>query len=59
MAAGAGETVSNIERRVADACALPYPDNYLDCVYLVAVLGEILDQGAALRELRRVLRPEG
>ena len=33
--------------------------NSRSAAYLVAVLGEIPDQGAALRELRRVVKPEG
>jgi ubiquinone/menaquinone biosynthesis C-methylase UbiE len=51
--------INNIELRVADACAPPYPDNHFDCAYLVTVLDEIPDQDAALREVRRVLRPGG
>jgi ubiquinone/menaquinone biosynthesis C-methylase UbiE len=42
-----------------DARALPYPDDVFDGAYLVAVLGEIPDQEAALRELARVVRPGG
>ena len=42
-----------------DARTLPYPDATFDAAYLVTVLGEIPDQEAALRELRRVLRPGG
>jgi ubiquinone/menaquinone biosynthesis C-methylase UbiE len=51
--------IKNIELHVANACALPYPKDHSDSVYLVTVLGEIPDQDAALRELRRVLRPGG
>ena len=42
-----------------DATSLPYPDASFDAAYLVTVLGEIPDQRAALRELRRVLAPTG
>jgi ubiquinone/menaquinone biosynthesis C-methylase UbiE len=42
-----------------DAQALPYADGTFDAAYLVATLGEVPDQDAALRELRRVLRPGG
>ncbi len=42
----------------ADARELPYEDESFDAAYLVSVLGEIPDQDAALRELRRVLRPD-
>ena len=49
--------VSNIVPRRGDAQQLPYPDACFDAAYLVSVLGEIPDARAALRELRRVLRP--
>jgi ubiquinone/menaquinone biosynthesis C-methylase UbiE len=51
--------VSNIVPTRADARELPYPDDAFDAAYLVTVLGEIPDQGAALRELRRVVKPGG
>jgi ubiquinone/menaquinone biosynthesis C-methylase UbiE len=56
-AAAAG--IANIEPRRGDARSLPYDDASFDAAYLVTVLGEIPDQDAALRELRRVLRPGG
>jgi ubiquinone/menaquinone biosynthesis C-methylase UbiE len=51
--------VDNVEPRQGDARSLPYRDAMFDAAYLVAVLGEIPDQEAALRELRRVVRPGG
>jgi ubiquinone/menaquinone biosynthesis C-methylase UbiE len=42
-----------------DATALPYEDASVDAVVLTAVLGEIPDTAAALREVRRVLKPGG
>ncbi|MEA2273486.1 MAG: hypothetical protein QOI98_2194, partial [Solirubrobacteraceae bacterium] len=42
-----------------DATALPYADGTFDAVVLTTVLGEIPDQDAALREVRRVLKPTG
>jgi ubiquinone/menaquinone biosynthesis C-methylase UbiE len=51
--------VANVEPRRGDARALPYDDASFDAAYLVAVLGEIPDQEAALRELTRVLKPGG
>jgi ubiquinone/menaquinone biosynthesis C-methylase UbiE len=42
-----------------DATALPYEDASIDAVVLTAVLGEIPDRAAALREIRRVLKPGG
>ena len=56
-AADAG--VENIAPARADARELPYPDDSFDAAYLVTVLGEIPDQDAALRELRRVVKPDG
>ena len=51
--------LENLEPRQGDARALPYPDATFDAGFLVAVLGEIPDQAAALSELRRVLKPGG
>jgi ubiquinone/menaquinone biosynthesis C-methylase UbiE len=51
--------IDTIEPRQGDARSLPYADDAFDAAYLVAVLGEIPDQEAALRELRRVVRPGG
>lgn len=51
--------VANISATQGDARELPYDDASFDAAYLVAVLGEIPDQEAALRELARVLRPGG
>lgn len=42
-----------------DATDLPYEDESMDAVVLTAVLGEIPDPVAALREIRRVLKPSG
>jgi ubiquinone/menaquinone biosynthesis C-methylase UbiE len=42
-----------------DATSLPYDDDSIDAVVLIAVLGEIPDQAAALSEIARVLRPGG
>jgi ubiquinone/menaquinone biosynthesis C-methylase UbiE len=51
--------VRGIEPAQADARELPYAEATFDGAYLVTVLGEVPDQGAALRELRRVVRPGG
>ncbi len=50
---------ANIVPTQGDATELPYEDDSMDAVVLTAVLGEIPDPGAALREIRRVLRPAG
>ncbi len=52
-------SITNITPTRGDARALPYPDDTFDAAYLTVVLGEIPDQDAALRELRRVLKPGG
>src|SRR5688572_9720157 len=51
--------MENIAPTLADARSLPFGDDTFDAAYLVTVLGEIPDQGAALRELRRVVKPTG
>ena len=59
MRAAARAGLTNLHPARGDATALPYPDSSFDAAYLVTVLGEIPDQEAALRELRRVLAPSG
>jgi len=49
----------NVVPTQGDATALPYEDASIDAVVLTAVLGEIPDPVAALREIRRVLEPDG
>jgi SAM-dependent methyltransferase len=51
--------ITNIAPRLGSAHVLPYPDGAFDGAYLIGVLGEIPDGPAALRELRRVLKPQG
>jgi ubiquinone/menaquinone biosynthesis C-methylase UbiE len=56
----AGEAgVENIVAARADARSMPYEDDTFDAAFLITVLGEIPDQDAALRELRRVVKPGG
>jgi ubiquinone/menaquinone biosynthesis C-methylase UbiE len=56
----AGERgLANVVPTQGDATALPYEDASVDAVALTAVLGEIPDPVAALREIRRVLKPDG
>jgi ubiquinone/menaquinone biosynthesis C-methylase UbiE len=59
MRRAAEQGIANISPVRADARALPFEDDSFDGAYLVTVLGEIPDQDAALRELRRVVRPGG
>lgn len=51
--------LANLHPTRGDAQAMPYDDDSFDGAYLVTVLGEVPDQDAALRELRRVVRPGG
>jgi SAM-dependent methyltransferase len=43
----------------ASAEALPFADSTFDCVVSTMVLCTVADVGAALREIRRVLKPDG
>jgi ubiquinone/menaquinone biosynthesis C-methylase UbiE len=51
--------IDNVIPTQGDATALSYEDGWVDAVVLTAVLGEIPDPVAALREIQRVLRPGG
>ncbi len=51
--------VGNVDLIVADATHLPLRESCADTAFLVTVLGEVPDPGAALRELRRVVRDGG
>ena len=59
MRAASRRGLGNLHPVRGDATALPYADASFDAAFLVTVLGEIPDQPAALRELRRVLAPTG
>jgi SAM-dependent methyltransferase len=61
-----GELPATIDVRQADALSLPFEDGSFDCVFAVEVLHHVEDhrtdyekRPAALREIRRVLRPGG
>jgi ubiquinone/menaquinone biosynthesis C-methylase UbiE len=51
--------LANVGVTQGDAQSLPFEDSSFDAALLVATLGEIPDQEAALREVARVLRPGG
>jgi ubiquinone/menaquinone biosynthesis C-methylase UbiE len=51
--------LANVLPKLGDGAHLPYPNDRFDAAYLITVLGEIPDPQAALRELRRVLKPGG
>jgi ubiquinone/menaquinone biosynthesis C-methylase UbiE len=49
----------NVVATLGDGGCLPFTGARFDAAYLVTVLGEIPEPEAALRELRRVLKPSG
>ena len=51
--------LANLVATRGDAARLPYGDESFYAAYLTAVLGEVPDRRAALRELHRVLKPGG
>jgi len=53
------QDIRNIEIKQASAYELPFEDESIDLVYMVAVLPEIPDRRTALGEVHRVLRPGG
>jgi len=59
MRAAAERGLTNLAPTQGDATALPFGDGSVDAVVLTAVLGEIPASDAALREIRRVLKPGG
>ena len=54
-----GTCPENLTFEVADATALPYPDASFDVVLIANALHVMPEPEAALREIRRVLRPGG
>ena len=59
MKRAAERNLANVVPTQGDATALPYEDDSVDAVVLTAVLGEIPDPVAALRQIQRVLKPSG
>jgi ubiquinone/menaquinone biosynthesis C-methylase UbiE len=59
MRAAGERGLRNLVPTQRDATALPYEDASIDAAILTAVLGEIPDGLAALREIRRALKPGG
>jgi ubiquinone/menaquinone biosynthesis C-methylase UbiE len=51
--------IENVSPTQGDARRLPYEDDSFDAAVLIAVLGEIPDQDAAMAEIARALRPGG
>lgn len=54
-----GTCPANLTFEVADATALPYPDASFDAVLIANALHIMPNPEAALREIRRVLKPGG
>jgi ubiquinone/menaquinone biosynthesis C-methylase UbiE len=48
-----------IEFRVGDACAIPYPDGFFDSARTERVFLYLPNRAAALREMKRVVKPGG
>jgi ubiquinone/menaquinone biosynthesis C-methylase UbiE len=59
MRAAAARGLTNLVPTRGDATQLPFEDASIDAVILTAVLGEIPDRTGALREIRRILKPDG
>lgn len=59
MRAAGERGLRNLVATQGDATDLPFEDASVDAVILTAVLGEIPDSAAALREIHRVLKPTG
>jgi ubiquinone/menaquinone biosynthesis C-methylase UbiE len=53
------EDLKNINLHEGSAYELPFEDESIDLTYIITVLAEIPDQGRALAEVYRVLRPGG
>lgn len=51
--------VSNVSYVQANAEALPFPDNYFDCITISFGLRNVTDKDQALRSMFRVLKPGG
>lgn len=51
--------ISNIYFHRAEIEHLPFADNFFDKVFCAEVLEHVTDKDVALRELKRVLKPEG
>ncbi len=59
LALAENSDINNIHTHLARADELPFNDNSLDLVYLIAVLPEIPNQGKTLAEIKRVLKVNG
>jgi ubiquinone/menaquinone biosynthesis C-methylase UbiE len=53
------EGITNLDARVADVYALPFPDGMFDAIYMITVISEIPEPERAMQEFRRLLTPSG
>jgi len=53
------QDIKNVEITNKNAYEIPFNDDSLDLVYMVTVLQEIPDRQRALKEVKRVLKPDG
>jgi ubiquinone/menaquinone biosynthesis C-methylase UbiE len=51
--------ITNVSARQESVYELPFPDQYFDRIFMIAVLGEIPNKKRALFEFRRVLKDDG
>ncbi len=51
--------VANMDYVQANAEALPFPDNYFDCITIAFGLRNVTDKDKALRSMYRILKPGG
>lgn len=59
LARAENQDIKNVELKKANTYDLPLEDGSIDLVYMVTVLQEIPDRDRALREVSRVLKPDG
>ncbi len=53
------KNISNVELIFCDGQSLPFEDNFFNCIYLVTVLGEIVEKETYTKEMYRILKPGG
>jgi SAM-dependent methyltransferase len=58
-ASARSQSIANAEFKTADCYSLPFADNTFDRVFSHALMEHLSDPRRALRELQRVLKPEG
>jgi ubiquinone/menaquinone biosynthesis C-methylase UbiE len=59
MQRAAARGIRGIVPTHGDARLLPFPEATFDAAFMVATLGEVPSRDLALRELRRVMKPDG